>query len=218
MCRTKTPAEPWTWHGTWRNTFLRLPVSETRYPSCSNLFSDLLYRPFFCSHTPLEPYTTRIPRQNSIPRLEDLTPADFGSTWTDKPFILTKPVRQWPVYKSWSLPTLVEQYGHVAFRAEAVDWPLKEYARYMDNSHDESPLYLFDRSFVDKMSLNVESSNADYWVPECFGEDLFAKLKNLRPDDRWLIVGPERSGSTFHKDPNATRYEDLQSILRSTGT
>ena len=24
--------------------------------------------------------------------------------------------------------------------------------------------------------------------------------------DRWLIVGPERSGSTFHKDPNATRY------------
>ncbi|KAF8933167.1 hypothetical protein BGZ52_008441 [Haplosporangium bisporale] len=25
-----------------------------------------------------------------------------------------------------------------------------------------------------------------------------------RPDYRWLIVGPARSGSTFHKDPNAT--------------
>lgn len=34
--------------------------------------------------------------------------------------------------------------------------------------------------------------------------DVFTVLKNVRPDHRWLILGPARSGSSFHKDPNAT--------------
>jgi hypothetical protein len=34
--------------------------------------------------------------------------------------------------------------------------------------------------------------------------DLFSVLGSNRPDYRWLIVGPERSGSTFHIDPNST--------------
>lgn len=42
-------------------------------------------------------------------------------------------------------------------------------------------------------------------VPEQFPEDLFSVLgESARPDYRWLIMGPERSGSSFHKDPNAT--------------
>ena len=41
-------------------------------------------------------------------------------------------------------------------------------------------------------------------VPACFAEDLLAVLGPERPDHRWLIWGPARSGSTFHKDPNAT--------------
>ncbi|MCJ1283690.1 hypothetical protein MMC26_003021 [Xylographa opegraphella] len=73
----------------------------------------------------------------------------------------------------------------------------------MDNTVDESPLYLFDSHFVEKMNLTV-GTNGDYSIPECFGQDLFACLEKNRPDSRWLIIGPERSGSTFHKDPNAT--------------
>ena len=96
-----------------------------------------------------------------------------------------------------------------------------------DNS-DESPLYLFDRAFADKMSLSVPDSadahlfeqiprvaetspkhpwpSAAYWPPTCFGsdQDLFSVLGAQRPDYRWLILGPARSGSTFHKDPNGT--------------
>lgn len=41
-------------------------------------------------------------------------------------------------------------------------------------------------------------------VPKHFGEDLFSVLEDIRPSYRWLIVGPEKSGSTWHKDPNAT--------------
>ena len=74
----------------------------------------------------------------------------------------------------------------------------------MQNNIDESPLYLFDRSFVPKMSLTVSRDTGDYHPPACFGTDLFSVLGTQRPDHRWLIIGPARSGSTFHKDPNAT--------------
>ena len=74
----------------------------------------------------------------------------------------------------------------------------------MDRNFDESPLYLFDSDFVDKMDLKVGRDGGVFWPPDCFGEDFFAILGEQRPDHRWLIVGPARSGSTFHKDPNAT--------------
>jgi hypothetical protein len=115
-------------------------------------------------------------------------------------------VKEWPIFSQWSTESLSKEYGNTKFRAEAVDWSLKTYVTYMSNTHDESPLYLFDRSYIEKMGLKYgrETKGASYWPPDCFGEDLFAVLGDQRPDSRWLIMGPERSGSTFHKDPNAT--------------
>lgn len=125
--------------------------------------------------------------------------------WTDEPFILTDVVKQWPVYRQWSIEGMLEQYSDISFRAESVDWSLKTYVEYMQNNVDETPLYLFDRCFVEKTGIRVnETMSPDYWPPECFGEDLFSVLEDQRPDSRWLIIGPERSGSSFHKDPNAT--------------
>lgn len=174
---------------------------------CSNLFSDVLHRPFFCAHVSLNEYSENIPHANEIARLEDLSVEDFTSTWVNAPFILTRPVREWPIYQSWNLSSLLEKYAEVAFRAESVDWPLRTYLDYMNDTHDESPLYLFDRAFAEKMNLKVTTNpepQADYWPPTCFGFDAFTLLGEQRPDHRWLIVGPARSGSTFHKDPNAT--------------
>jgi len=75
-----------------------------------------------------------------------------------------------------------------------------EYCRYADNTIEESPLYLFDKTFADKLA----QLGADYTVPEYFSEDLFSVLEARRPDYRWLIMGPAKSGSAFHIDPNAT--------------
>ncbi|KAJ6781089.1 hypothetical protein PWT90_10847 [Aphanocladium album] len=59
--------------------------------------------------------------------------------------------------------------------------------------------------FAEKMDIRVEEQpGAFYWKPDCFGPDLFEVSGNERPAHRWLIVGPKRSGSTFHKDPNGT--------------
>lgn len=166
----------------------------------------MLYRPFHCAHTPLAPFTTNIPPENDIARLFDLTPEEFSENWVNRPFILTMPVKQWPIWQKWTPETLLQKYCNAKFRAEAVDWPLHTYMEYMKDSSDESPLYLFDRAFVEKMDIAAgkDAREPAYWSPSCFGEDLFSVLGEQRPDCRWMIMGPKRSGSTFHKDPNAT--------------
>lgn len=194
------------WRGTWRATYLGIPEEHVTTIPCPNLFSDPLYRPFHCAHVPLEPFTSNIPKQNEIDRFPDLTREQYAEQWTDKPFILTSPVKEWPVYGKWAPDYLLQAYPDVKFRAEAVDWPMHKYMDYMSNSHDESPLYLFDCAFAEKTCITVgrDARDAAYWPPDCFGDDLFTLLGEQRPDCRWMIMGPKRSGSTFHKDPNAT--------------
>ena len=146
-----------------------------------------------------------MPWTNQIRRLNNLSSSEFATTWTDTPFILIDPVKQWPLYDEWCQGNILDKFGDTIFRAEAVDWPLRTYIEYMKQNIDESPLYLFDSAFLEKMNLQVgRSVDGAYWSPECFGEDLFALFGDRRPDSRWLIIGPERSGSTFHQDPNAT--------------
>lgn len=203
--------ENFQWMGTWRRTYLQLGGEKESRISCPHVFSDVLYRPFHCAYVNLNSYTANIPRENEISRMEDLTQDEYTEKWSDKPFILTSPVKEWPIYNKWSTETLLQTYASVKFRAEAVDWPLETYISYTKNSHDESPLYLFDSHFAEKMDLKIgqqdqedRKGDATYWPPPCFGLDLFTVLNDQRPDSRWLIIGPARGGSTFHKDPNAT--------------
>ena len=193
------------WLGTWRATLLGLPKDKQARVDCSNVFSDVLHRPFVCSHVDLNQFASSIPRANQISRMDDLSYEEFSSKWSNTPFILTEAVRSWPVCQSWSLQELLNQYAEIEFRAEAVDWTFSTYYDYMFHSQDESPVYLFDKKFAEKMNLVVgKDEGAAYWKPDCFGPDLFEILGAERPAHRWLIIGPERSGSTFHKDPNAT--------------
>ncbi|KAI1501786.1 F-box domain-containing protein [Biscogniauxia marginata] len=193
------------WKGSWRSTHLKIPPSLHTRIDCSNVFSDVVHRPFVCAHVALGKYSTSIPEGNEISRVESLTYDEFAQGWSNKPFILTKCIQSWPACRDWSIQELGRKYSDVRFRAEAVDWPFSTYRDYMSNSDDENPLYLFDRGFAEKMNIEVgRSEGSVYWPPECFGLDLFEILHSERPAHRWLIVGPERSGSTFHKDPNAT--------------
>lgn len=172
---------------------------------CNNVFSDVLHRPFVCSNIPLARFCSSIPRRNEIQRFKDLPYDEFATNWANKPFILTDCIRSWPVCEQWTLQRLLKTYADVEFRAEAVDWPFSTYYDYMVNSNDESPLYLFDKAFAERMTITIgRHDGAAYWKPDCFGPDLFELLGLERPAHRWLIVGPARSGSTFHKDPNAT--------------
>ena len=114
-----------------------------------------------------------------------MTYDQYAEKWTEQPFILTKCIQEWPVFSEWTIDTLLEKYAHVDFRAEAVDWPYETYYNYMKNNKDESPLYLFDRKFAEKMGITLaEKENLAYWKPECFGPDLFEVLGDERPAHR----------------------------------
>ncbi|KAJ3189002.1 hypothetical protein HK101_009047 [Irineochytrium annulatum] len=188
----------------WRDTFRArswgsrdVPLAPTVDIKVEGFYSDFLYSSWRCASVPLRKLC-RADARNSVERRYS-TP--------NKPVILTDVVPSWPAYAKWDLPFLQSRCdASVLFRAEAVDLNLQTYLPYSTRcaangaSFEESPLYLFDKHFADRTDLA-----SDYTVPPHFAQhDLFSVLGKERPDHRWLIIGPPRSGSTFHLDPNAT--------------
>lgn len=205
------------WQGSWRRTMLGVPESkEAKIQLPDNLLcSDTLFRPYQCSQVDYnellkdiideEEESYKLQRtlntKFGIPRFteENMTVQKFESSYTDKPFMISHSHEdRWP---EWTLPQLKERFPEVKFRQESVQWPLGFYSQYFAINCDESPLYLFDCQ-----SSAMKQLVKEYHVPQIFSNDIFTLFneQGCRPDYRWIIVGPTRSGSTFHKDPNAT--------------
>ena len=106
-----------------------------------------------------------------------------------------------PTHRMWSRETLTSSRGDTAFTVGGYEMRLSDFWSYCDRSSDDLPLYLFDKAFAEK----APELATQYDPPAHFSDDLFSLLgEDARPDYRWLIAGPARSGSSFHKDPNAT--------------
>lgn len=206
---------PEKWCGSWRKTFWKVsddktPGKEEVLISCKGiLFSDLLYRPFQCTQVDYERIVKRVleeePVKGVIPVMpeREMTLEKFTNEgWNGKPFMLNLEDER-PAAK-WTVNDLVDRFGDVVFRQEYMDWKLKVYNEYMHQNEDEKPLYLFDCG-SEAMQTTLRK---EYRVPaaDVIGDDhdFFTLLGTVRPDHRWLILGPKRSGSSFHKDPNAT--------------
>jgi hypothetical protein len=103
-----------------------------------------------------------------------------------------------PPYRSSHLSELLE----VEFQIGRASQKLKDYMAYVTAPpREDTPLYLFDNDFGEKAPEMLK----EYEPPVYFQEDYFKLIKGGdRPSFRWLLVGPPRSGSTFHKDPNFT--------------
>ena len=108
--------------------------------------------------------------------------------------------------------------------------PLSTYARYVSGPEglsDDSPLGIYDSEFGDDGASSPTRVLAEeYVVPRCFGPDLFDLADDgdgdgddddydggesedagrpsrtpRRPPYRWILIGPERSGTGMHVDP-----------------
>lgn len=209
--------------------FPPFPTDEIRTPT---LHSDVLFQPSLCASFDACSIFLAHSFTPSIPHIDGrgLTPSSLPSG----PAILTGLMDDWAAMSSeggrrWTLEDMKERFPTTLFRAEATLTSLPEYSVYHENcGMDESPLYLFESHFVEK-TQNKDGTlglGNDYQMPECFREDLFEVMKDERPDYRWLvgllsssrltkrclltrlyfeqIVGPTRSGSTWHQDPNGT--------------
>lgn len=203
------------WRGSWRNSVLGIDKRANVTLPGSLVCSDLLYRPYQCSqidysslfskvikdetsrHNQALKSSAEVVNEKSILRLPDSESHDYEKL-QNKPFILVSQPGRWP---NWDISHLVNRFPEVVFRQEVAQWPLSLYAEYLRNNCDESPLYLFDCK-----SDAMKTLKQEYTVPQVFQDDLFSVFEKVdcRPDHAWLIVGPQRSGSTFHKDPNYT--------------
>eukprot|EP01135_Chromosphaera_perkinsii_P004485 Nk52_evm9s284 gene=Nk52_evmTU9s284 len=184
------------------------------------IYSDFLFHQWMCSSQELnKDWMFKI---DNIDRASGISVEDFIAKYElqNKPVLIQNEMKNWDAFSKWDKSYLKEAFTNTKFQAEAASVTMKEYFRYSENQKDESPLYLFDKDFVGNMSFSLKKKNNGecnepnlsknfpsdefFSVPDIFKEDLFQVLGEERPDYRWLIIGPARSGSTFHKDPNGT--------------
>ena len=167
----------------------------------SNFYSDILYQPHRDATLPI---SEKWVRTDNIERVSGKTMDK--ATFVEKyeapgvPVVLTDIVTEWDSFKNWEWDYLSEHWKGAEFQCEAAKLSIPEFKQYCDNQLDDRPIYLFDSKFVE----SVPEIAGQYAVSEYFTDDLFKVLGKKRPDYRWLIAGPARSGSSFHKDPNAT--------------
>lgn len=168
------------------------------------VFSDVLHYRHMGAHLPLDPdwlSVDTIPRRHHSTLSTEAFVEEFEAA--NVPVVIAGACAHWPAVsdEKWSRDALTREHGDVAFTVGGYEMRLDDFWGYCDRSRDDLPLYLFDKGFAAKAPQLAK----DYDVPGYFRDDLFSLLGEAsRPDYRWLIVGPARSGSSFHKDPNAT--------------
>lgn len=196
---------------TWREAYrmVSTQAKSAQLPFCTQhiglpVYSDILFHKWRCLVSPIP--SEWLSRDNVTRISAKSTSVDVFRDHFESPgipVVITDAASTWSACKRWTPDSLAHRFPDTTFHAGGFDFNLKDYFRYCKNvgMRDDQPLYVFDHSFASK----APSLAAEYTVPEFFAEDMFRVLgENYRPDYRWLIAGPARSGSSFHKDPNAT--------------
>lgn len=215
---------------TWKDTFVAAYciyknniniLSSSYFPHkpiiVDGIYSNLLYKPWACHTCNLSKSCPGIMKNNDIKHINsnELSIEEFVSLYESKniPIVLKDSVNDWKALNIWNEEYLIKLCGNKKFRATSATAPIagtftmEEYFNYAKQCKEEAPLYLFERNFTE-----IKELETDYIVPKYFnpkdaqhGTDLFHVLgEKKRPDYRWLIAGPARSGSIFHIDPNQT--------------
>ncbi|XP_043689976.1 F-box protein At1g78280-like [Telopea speciosissima] len=197
--------------GSWKETTLHRQQVQHEFAEPSKMtlnfdgFNSLfLYRRFYRCFTTLDSFSFE---KGNVERKKNLSLEDFHHEYDgQKPVLITELAETWPARSTWTLEQLLVNYGDTAFRisqrsSKKINMKFKDYVSYMKLQHDEDPLYIFDDEFGEVAPGLLK----DYSVPYLFQEDLFDVLdRDQRPPFRWLIIGPERSGASWHVDPALT--------------
>uniref|UniRef100_A0A2P2JLR5 F-box protein At1g78280 n=1 Tax=Rhizophora mucronata TaxID=61149 RepID=A0A2P2JLR5_RHIMU len=210
LCVNKADG-PLQYEGSWKKTTLHLEnvPDELKEGHRKSLHFDgfnslFLYRRLYRCHTTLGGFSFD---GGNVERKELISLEEFYNQCDErKPVLLTGLADTWPARRTWTIDQLSIKYGDTAFRIsqrspKKISMKFRDYVSYMNLQHDEDPLYIFD----DKFGETAPSLLNDYSVPQLFQEDFFEVLnREERPPFRWIIIGPERSGASWHVDPALT--------------
>jgi hypothetical protein len=217
----------------WRDTFVKIfHPDKYRGPHLpmrvQGVFSDYFYRLHSCRSFAIpDAWLDRniSSSRNSVARIDadQMTESLFKEFETaNKPVLVESAAQHWKAFQRWNDRAYCRKHaGNRTFRATSGaaalsgNFTIDAYFDYCKSTHmEEAPLYLFDRSALKPGShlwhdfMDGIQKGCPYWDPDRMsinGHDLFEILgEGRRPDHTWLIVGPRRSGSVFHIDPNAT--------------
>ncbi|POM71054.1 Histone arginine demethylase [Phytophthora palmivora] len=221
--------------------------------------SDFLYRRWCRCHMelgnayllPSEEQDPTIRRLRKID-IQDLTFQDFYEQYSRVPFIIRNAIGNWKASTEWTVKKLIDRFPNdvkhrithnldITSSRPTMEMSFADYFQYATNQHDETPLYIFDARFGEKMPTMLEDYNVDDL--KVFKEDFLnviaspdeeeegqdgkkvltkgVKLEaggkkvrkdkkkkrepgSVRPDYRWIVVGPHRTGAPWHQDPART--------------
>nr|GMD94024.1 F-box protein At1g78280 [Ipomoea batatas] len=202
---------PLQYKGSWKKTTMHqmdLPIESDilcqkplRFDGFNSLF---LYRRLYRCYTTLNGFAFD---NGNVERSKNLSLEEFHDKYDgQKPVLIAGLADSWPASNTWTTEQLVLKYGDTTFKISQrsprkITMKLKDYVSYTQLQRDEDPLYIFDEKFGEVAPGLLE----DYSVPHLFQEDFFDVLdREQRPPYRWLIIGPERSGASWHVDPALT--------------
>eukprot|EP00742_Colponemidia_sp_Colp-10_P012231 GILJ01013698.1.p1 GENE.GILJ01013698.1~~GILJ01013698.1.p1 ORF type:complete len:856 (+),score=115.33 GILJ01013698.1:2-2569(+) len=171
--------------------------------------SDFLYRQWYRCNMDLSAFHCPCETIARIPS-RDVNYETFVEKYesVSRPVLFTDTTTGWSAHKNWTLDKLVEAYGGLEFKiaprpssdAAPRSLQLWRFVQYLRGQHDEDPMVLADRHFGE----TAPSLLKDYVVSSYFPQDFFSVLDDQRPDYRWLVIGPQRSGTGWHVDPIQT--------------
>lgn len=109
----------------------------------------------------------------------------------------------WLNQEEWTIKGFERRYGDVTWRfsdTNAGHVKLSAYIQYMRETLDDSPLAIYDSLFAEARMMNLLD---EYSIPTIFTSDSFTLYDSAlnRPPYRWILIGPERSGTGMHIDP-----------------
>jgi histone arginine demethylase JMJD6 len=120
-----------------------------------------------------------------------------------KPVLIRGAIRHWPAMSKWTHEYFADNFGsvevyvHPKGRAGAGRRiALSDYIAYIERTTDPDPLYLANWTFGDVCPSLLH----DYFNPPIF-ERLEHRLpEHVRPQWRWIFLGPAGSGTPLHVD------------------
>jgi hypothetical protein len=175
--------------------------------SISGIYSDTFFRSWLCRSFALQPSWLSTHTVPTLPHNTITTETFLDYEERNIPLLIQGASTTWAASHKWKQPNyLIDTCQTTKFRATSGAAPLptsftmQNYINYCASSTEESPLYLFDRSFGYKVPQLLDDFECDlkrtcpWWdVNSAHGHDLFSVLgEERRPDHQWLIVGPKR--------------------------